>query len=230
MKRILSCVALAALVAGCAGNSVRNNGTEIGKVQRKEEIKNGRHRYVEVASFIKGTNDPLEVKYFKQTGGREVLCREKRYYYGDGIVRKVDYYIHRGSTKAKTGRVVYHTKEFKPEKFEYFSIIGLANKKMNLSGLDLYVYAEGDGLESRRIIEYDYDQGSGTRMQLSQYVIRYENDRPVSMKSWLLDKNSSNIIVKNEDNGSVIAEIIKNIEKSLQERSQGIKYLDNDCL
>lgn len=222
-------IAIAVLLAGCSGPSVRNNGAEIGKVQRKEEIRDGRHRYVEVASFIKGTNDPLEVKYFKQSTGREVLCRVKKFYYAEGIVRKVDYYIYRGDKRSKTGRVVYFTKEFKPEKFEYYSIVGLGNKSMHLTGMDLYTYAEGDGLDSRRIIEYEYDQGTGTRMQLSQYVIRYEREKPVSMKSWLLDKNTSNIIVKDEDNGRVIAQIIKNIEKSLQERSQGIKYLDGDC-
>ncbi|HPA71058.1 MAG TPA: hypothetical protein PKY31_02235 [Spirochaetota bacterium] len=230
MNRVLSCIALAAVVAGCSGAAVRNDGTEIGKVQRREEVKDGKHRYVEVASFIKGTNDPLEVKYYKQNGGREVLCREKRFFYGEGIVRKVDYYIHLGSRKAKTGRVVYHTRDFKPEKFEYFSVIGINNRKLNLTGLDMYVYAEGDGLESRRIIEYAYDPKAGTRMQLSQYVIRYENDRPVSMKSWLLDRNSNNLIVKDEDNAAVIDQMIKNIEKSLQERSQGIKYLGDECL
>jgi hypothetical protein len=222
-------IALAVILAGCSGPAVRNNGAEIGKVQRKEEIRDGRHRYVEVASFIKGTNDPLEVKYFKQSGGREVLCRLKKFFYAGGIVRKVDYYIYRDDKKTKTGRVVYFTKEFKPEKFEYYSIIGLGNRTMNLTGMELYTYAEGDGLDSRRIIEYDYDENTGTRMQLSQYVIRYEGERPVSMKSWLLDRNTSNIIVKDEDNGRVIAEIIKNIEKSLQERSQGIKYLGSDC-
>jgi len=229
VKSIIVAVVGALLLASCAGNAVRSGDPETSEVRRKEEIRNGRHRYVEEARFIRGTRDPLEIKYYKASAGGEILCREKKYHYSNGIVQRVDYYVFLNEKKTKTGKVVYYTKGYRPEKFEYYSIGDIYDRKINLAGMDMYAYLEGDGLESRRIIEYAYDTTTGTRMQLSQYVIKYENEKPVSMKSWILDVHTNKLIVKDEDNGAVIAESIKNIEKSLQERSQGTKYLEANC-
>jgi hypothetical protein len=66
-------------------------------------------------------------------------------------------------------------------------------------------------------------------VQISQYVIKYEHDKPVSVKAWLLDVATNNIIVQEEKSRKVIAEMIKNIEKSLLDRAQGVMYLTEDC-
>ncbi len=229
MKSIIVAAVGALLAASCAGNAVRTDHSGIGEVRRKEETRNGRNRYVEETIFARGSRDPLEIKYYKAAAVGEALCREKKYQYSNGILQRVDYYVFLKEKKTKTGKVVYHMKNFLPEKFEYYSIGDIYDRKMNLAGLDMYTYLEGEVLDSRRIIEYAYDTTTGTRMQLSQYMIKYEDEKPVSMKSWILDVHTNELIVKNEDNRIVIQESIKNIEKSLLERSQGIKYLESDC-
>ncbi len=229
--RILYGIALAAILTSCVGTEHRENGEtdKVGRIQRREEVRGGKVRGVEVIKFLKDTNDPLEVRFFGLSVANEVLCHEKKFHYANGVVNKVDYFIYLDDKKIRAGQVLYETMDFKPVKFEYYSIDSPSQKVMNLSGLDMYTYANGKGLDSRRIIEYAYDSKTGTRMQLSQYVIKYDRNRAVSIRSSILDRESSNIIIKDEDNARVIKQILKNIEKSLQERSQGIRFLGVPC-
>lgn len=229
VKRTAVIAVLFIILLSCGGGQNRRSPKEPVKINRNGEKTEGRASYAEEVRFATGTSDPLSVKYFKKSALGDVLCKENRFSYKDGIVKRVDYYIYLKSDKTKVGKKLFFMEGLKPVKYEYYAIADLYDRNINLSGIDMYSYAENAGLDFRRVIEYAYDTTTGTRVQISQYVIKYDHEKPVSVKAWLLDVATKNIIVQEETNAKVIAEMIKNIEKGLLDRAQGVMYLEDDC-
>jgi glycyl-tRNA synthetase (class II) len=229
VKRLIVCVVVGTFFSACGAKQPRVAPKEPVTIQRNGHSAEGRHAYTEEVSFVAGTSDPKNVKFKKKGTVGDVLCKENRFFYQNGIVKRVDYYIYLNSTKTKVGKKLFFMEGLKPLKYEYYAIADLYDRSINLSGIDMYSYSENDGIESRRVIEYAYDTTTRTKVQISQYVIKYEHDKPVSVKAWLLDVATNNIIVQEEKSRKVIAEMIKNIEKSLLDRAQGVMYLTEDC-
>ncbi len=96
----------------------------------------------------------------------------------------------------------------------------IKNQNLNRHGFDLYYYSN-NVIVNRRIIEYEYTQEAGESIQISQYVIQYENNKIQSMETKMLDRKTNEMITKNEANVDIINEIIINIEKSLKDRCIG---------
>ncbi len=228
VKRAFVIVVLGIFLFSCGGQN-RRSFREPVKINRNGEKIEGRALYIEEVRFSAGTSDPLSVKYFKKSARGDVLCKENRFSYKDGIVTRADYYIYLKSAKTKVGKKIFYLEGLKPIKYEYYAIADLYDRNINLSGIDMYSYSANEMLDFRRVIEYAHDTTTGTRVQISQYVIKYDHDKPISVKAWLLDVATKNIIVQEETNAKVIAEMIKNIEKSLLDRAQGVMYLENDC-
>lgn len=229
VKRFIVIVLLCIVWYACGGRQSRVSPKESVIISRNGENAGGYASYSEQVRFAPGTSDPLNVKYFKKGTLEEVLCKESRFHYKNGLVNRVDYYIFLKGNKTKVGKKLFFMEGLKPVKYEYYAIPDLYDRNINLSGIDIYSYAENDGLESRRVIEYAYDTTTGTKIQISQYVIKYEHDKPVSVKAWLLDVATKNIIVQEEKSAKVITEMLKNIEKGLIDRAQGVMYLETEC-
>lgn len=229
MKRSVVITVLFITLFSCGGGQIRRSPEEPVKINRNGEKTEARASYTEEVRFSSGTSDPLSVKYYKKSTLGDVLCKENRFSYKDGIVKKVDYYIYLKNDKTKVGKKLLFMEGLKPLKYEYYAIADLYDRNINLSGIDMYSYHDNGGLDFRRVIEYAHDTTTGTRVQISQYVIKYDNDKPVSVKASLLDVATKNIIVQEETNAKVIAEMIKNIEKGLLDRAQGVIYLEEEC-
>ncbi len=229
VKRFVVIGVLFAVLFNCGGGQNRRSSREPVKINRNGEKTEGRASFTEEVRFSSGTSDPSSVKYFKKSTLGDVLCKESRFSYKDGIVARVDYYVYLKSGKTKVGKKLYFMEGLKPVKYEYYAIADLYDRNIILSGIDMYSYSENEGLDFRRVIEYAYDTTTGTKVQISQYVIKYDHDRPVSVKAWLLDVATKNIIIQEEKNAKVIAEMIKNIEKGLIDRAQGVMYLEDAC-
>ncbi len=229
VKRSVVTAVLLVVLFNCGGGQNRRSAREPVKINRNGEKTEGRASYTEEVRFSSGTSDPLSVKYFKKGTLGDVLCKESRFSYKDGIVVRVDYYVYLKSGKTKVGKKLFFMEGLKPVKYEYYAIADLYDRNIILSGIDMYSYSENEELDFRRVIEYAYDTTTGTKVQISQYVIKYDHDKPVSVKAWLLDVVTKNIIIQEEKNAKVIAEMIKNIEKGLLDRAQGVMYLEDDC-
>ncbi|MCX7678737.1 MAG: hypothetical protein N2316_05910 [Spirochaetes bacterium] len=207
----------------------RTSSHESVKIYRNGYSDEQKSPYMEEIHFVTGTSDPLNVKYYKKSALEEVLCKENKFYYKNGIIKRVDYYIYLKNEKIKVGKKLFFLDGLRPLKYEYYAIADLYDRNINLSGLDLYTYSENNSLDFRRIIEYAYDTTTGTRLQISQYLIKYEKEKPISVKASILDIVTKNIITQEETNPKVISEMLKNIEKGLIDRAQGVMYLQDEC-
>ncbi len=209
----------------CSGSQVRERLDASGRVSKKEFYVENRLDHIEEIAYAGDSKSPERVVYLRHSEGRLLPYHEKVFSYAGGAVSKIQYYIYIGDKKLPSGRITYSYDAARLQKSEYHSISDLAARRMFLSALDVYTY-NGDGdLVSRRIIEYGYNHESGSGMQLSQYLIGYKKHRAVSMDASILDKKSNGIVQIKETSRAIVAEMVGNIEKNINERAKGTGLL-----
>lgn len=218
-------IVIFALFIGCSGLSITEEKDSLGRINKRLVYVDGKLNTVEEIQYDKRSTRPVVKIFKKEKAGEFYAIREENYSYQNKVLSSITYYIYIEKRKVLSGKINYfYTGDNQPKRTEYYAITDLRRKKVFRSGIEVYTYADADP-EKRRIIEYEYNKNTNRTMQLSQYVVLYENDKIVSMQTWILDKNSKNIIRNEENNLNIILEMIKNIEKSLVERTKGIKFI-----
>ncbi len=218
-------IIILALCFGCSGLSITEEKDSLGRINRRLIYIDGKLNTVEEIQYDKQSKRPVVKIFNREREGEFNPVREENYSYQHKVLSRIMYYIYIDKRKVLSGMINYfYTGDNQPKRTEYYAITDLRRKKVFRSGIEVYTYVDAD-LEKRRIIEYEYNKDTSRAMQLSQYVVLYRNDKIISMQTWILDKNSNNIIKNEENNLDIILEMIKNIEKSLVERTKGIKFI-----
>ena len=219
-------------LAACSSLSVIEDRDDRGRIIKKSTFKKGKLKQVAEITYKKDSGKPSKILHLRSEDGKLLPYLEERFQYKNdknGILTKADYSIflnHGKPQRVKSGYSNFYLDgEYRPLKFEYFSIAGIDNKKMFRSCLDLYGYSGDKKLETRRIIEYDYNPETRKEMQLSQYVLSYRDGKIETLQIWILDRKTGKIIKKQENNRKIIDEVVYNIEKSIKDRSKGLKFL-----
>jgi hypothetical protein len=215
-----------AVACGCTSLSVVENRDELDRVIEKATYKHGALDYIEDTTYIDNTKNPSQIVYKKQKGIQVAPFREEVFTYTNGIISNINYYIYIDNVRTRAGGINCHfDASNKPVKFEYYSLTDGSARRTFMSGVDIYNYSNGV-LSSRRIIEYEHDPSTESKIQLSQYLIYYENAGIKSMQTWVLEKVSGRIIKNEERDIKIIREMMLNIEKSMKERARGIRLLN----
>ncbi len=204
----------------CSGPSVRDEKDGLGRTVRKAIYDNNEVELQEDVKYLDNTDKPLVKVYRKIVGGAPVPEWMEVYSYENDRTSEIKFYITISSEKIPSGKISYQYEGEKLKMTEYFSAVDLKNETLYRHGFDLYYYSNG-AVVNRRIIEYEFNRETGDSIQISQYVVQYDNDKITSMETKMLDRKSNEMITKNETNIDIINEMIKNIEKSLKDRCIG---------
>lgn len=208
------------VLTGCKGQSVKEERDNFGRVVRRVIYKNKRIECQEEIKYLNNTDKPLIKVYKKITEGEPVPWWMEVYSYDGDKISQIKFFINIESKRTLSGKIDYQYENEKLKMIEYYSLIGDENQALNRHGFDLYYYSS-DNLVNRRIIEYEYNPQTGDSMQISQYVVEYRDNTIQSMETKMLDRDSREMITKNETNIDIINEMINNIEKSLRDRCIG---------
>ena len=227
MKLIHGVVLLLMVCLCCAGSQVRVEHDDLGRVQRKAFYRNDALQKVEMITYEGQSKRPSVVLIKKAKQGDPELYREVEYKYRNQLRSSEYFYIYRGGKKTRTGKVLYSYDGTVLKRIRYYAISDIERSRVFLSALDMYSYSREHELLSRRIIEYEYNTRTKKGMQVSQYVVQYNQKKIVSMQIWVLDKKSDQIISKTETNRRLISEMIRNIQKSISERVKGTMFFQD---
>ncbi|HQO02023.1 MAG TPA: hypothetical protein PLI62_07120 [Spirochaetota bacterium] len=211
----------------CNGSQVRVEHDNMGRVQQRSLYKNNSLQIVETISYEGKSVHPAGISIKRVKHGGPELFREVEFKYRNGLLASEYFYIYRNGVKTRTGKVFYTYNGSHPEKIRYYAISDIETSRVFLSALDMYSVADGNGIQSRRIIEYEYNTQTKKGMQVSQYVVQYDKKNIVLMQTWVLDKKSDQIITKTVTNRGLISEMIHNIERSISDRVKGTMFFQD---
>lgn len=217
-------VPLLLFLSACSGLTVIEEKDNVNRVVRRATYEDNNISMVEEIVYHESTTRPLQKTYKRLVGNELITFRQEIFKYNRNILRSINYYSYQNTKKILTGKIKYMTKRAVPQKVVYFTLSGIKAGKLFQSGIDLYNY-KNNILSTRRIIEYDFNKRTKRTVQISQYVISFENKKIVSIQSSILDKKLNKIITKEEKDSKMISEIVRNINKSLLERAKGVNLL-----
>lgn len=220
LKSIFYFIFIIIILSGCSGPSVRDEKDGLGRTVRKAVYQNNKIEFQEDTKYLENTDMPLVKVYRKIIDGASVPWRMEVYSYDNERASEIKFFVTLKTEKISSGKISYQYEGGKLKMAEYFSVIDVNKETLNRHGFDLYYYSN-DAIVNRRIIEYDYNRETGDSIQISQYVIQYENNNILSMETKMLDRKTNEMITNNETNVDIIKEMINNIEKSLKDRCIG---------
>ncbi|MCU0821358.1 MAG: hypothetical protein MUC95_02650 [Spirochaetes bacterium] len=208
----------------CSAHEIKDKKDGMGRTVRKAILKNNIVEFQVDTKYLEKTNSPLIKVYRKVIDGTPVAWWTELYTYENDRVSEVKFLVNINSEKIPSGKISYQYESDRLKMAEYFSIFDKNSQVLNRHGFDLYYYSNG-AIVNRRIIEYEYNRQTGDSIQISQYVIQYDNNGIQSMETKMLDRKINEMITKNETNTGFINEMIANIEKSLRDRCIGINLI-----
>ncbi len=207
---------------GCSNISVNKEKDSAGRVIRSVSYKDGVPDTITLIKYIGATDKPLSKENFEIKEGVTSHNWTENYIYYRGKVSIINFFIDCNEKKLKCGRIVYNYSGDQKTRVEFFSLLDVKGNSLFIHGLDLYTSPE-KGLVTRRIIEYEQNPDTLVNMQVSQYVIKYIDNKVFSMQMYILDKESRRIINSQETNLKVIEKMIGTIEKRLKDQCKGYK-------
>ena len=220
LKSIFYLIFILIVFSACSGPSVKEEKDGLGRIVRKAIYKYNKIEFQEETKYLENTDKPLIKVYRKINNGTPVPWWIEVYSYENDRISEIKFLVTINNEKISSGKIKYQYETDKLKMAEYYSVTNIKNQNLNRHGFDLYYYSN-NVIVNRRIIEYEYTQEAGESIQISQYVIQYENNKIQSMETKMLDRKTNEMITKNEANVDIINEIIINIKKSLKDRCIG---------
>ena len=220
LKSVFYFIFIYIIFSACSGPSVRDEKDGLGRTVRKAIYQNNKIEFEEDTKYLENTDKPLIKVYRRIINGTPVPWWMEVYSYENDNVTEIKFFVTINTEKISSGKISYQYEGDKLKMAEYFSVTDVNNQTLNRHGFDLYYYSN-NAIVNRRIIEYEYNPETGDSIQISQYVIQYDNNKIQSMETKMLDRKSNEMITRNETNIDIINEMIINIEKSLKDRCIG---------
>ncbi len=181
-------------------------------ISKSEEIK-----------YYGNSHNPSRIIYKIRSGNRLVPYKEEEYSFEANNLVKLSFFIFKNEKRLNTGMIKYYYTNNKQIRIEYYEREKSLNKII-IFGLDQYEYSDGK-LNTRRIIEYEVNPGTGKPMQIGHFYLRYRNGKIDSMKLSILDRKSKKIIEKIINDSELVHDKIDDIEKYYIRRSRGKDFL-----
>ena len=196
---------------------------KLGRVTRVSYFEGSTVDRIEKIKYYGNSHNPLRKVFYRESGEGLKKVKEINYLFAGNSLARITFSVYMNDRKEDTGMIKYFYMRDKFRRIEYYSY-NRDKKKMNIFGLDQYTYVN-NVTHSRRIIEYEYNTETDRSMQIKQFVVYYQDGKPLKMKSWIMDKKSKKIIEKNCDDAKSVARSTAGINKEYENRARAEEFL-----
>ena len=208
-------------VLSCSKKSMVVEQDSTGRVNKKTHYHSDESKTVEEITYDQNSVRPLKILRTRFRNGTPVSVREDVLTYTrNHLLQNQQFFVLDGGSRKQSGKVVYHYSGTQLKKIEFYSKPNIDAKKMYCSGIQVFEYIL-QSPSKMRIIEYSLSSSSRKAVQVSQHVVQYDNNKPVSMQSWILDRKTNNVEKKEISNEKEIAGTVRAVEQRLYQNSRG---------